>query len=143
MIYQSGQCGCKHVSVLIVVGILSLLYSGVPFIEDDITFTQAESFNPLNPQFNLTCNSTSGPATVVTWLRDGNIVVYDTNHVLTQTVGTFIMYSNVLTVTGREPGNYLCNITNVRGHDTSTFIVEGIIKIMDMIIVWLHAYRGM
>ena len=40
----------------------------------------------------------------------------DANHVLTQTVvnKTTAEYTNTLTVTGREPGNYQCNVSNAR-----------------------------
>ena len=41
---------------------------------------------------------------------------YDATHVLTQTVTDQLTanYSNVLTVTGREPGDYTCSVTNDR-----------------------------
>ena len=72
--------------------------------------------------FNLTCVSTGGPATTVTWTRDGAAVYYDVNHVLTQTVTDELTatYSNVLTVTGREPGNYTCSVTNNRTAQPAT-----------------------
>ena len=40
----------------------------------------------------------------------------DVNHTLTQTVTDDLTatYSNVLTVTGREPGSYTCSVTNDR-----------------------------
>ena len=65
--------------------------------------------------FTLTCYSYGGPPTV-TWTRDGNNVSYDATHVYTQTVidQLNVMYSNVLTVTGSEPGNYTCSVTNAR-----------------------------
>ena len=68
------------------------------------------------PVFTLTCVSTGGPATTVTWTRDGNNVLYDATHELTQTVTDQlnIVYSNVLTVTGSESGNYTCSVTNAR-----------------------------
>ena len=80
--------------------------------------------------FTLTCTSTGGPATTVIWTRDGATVHYDDDHVLTQTVtvtdiGT-VTYSNVLTVTGREPGSYQCSVTNHRGNASSQSLpVEG------------------
>ena len=41
---------------------------------------------------------------------------YDAAHVLTQTVTDQlnITYTNVLIVTGREPGSYQCSVTNDR-----------------------------
>ena len=69
-----------------------------------------------SPTFTLTCVSTGGPATTVTWTREGNNVPYDATHELTQTVTDQlnIVYSNVLTVTGSESGNYTCSVTNDR-----------------------------
>ena len=66
--------------------------------------------------FTLTCVSTGGPATTVTWTRDGAIVSNDANHVFTKTVTDQLTstYCNTLTVTGREPGNYTCSVANVR-----------------------------
>ena len=71
--------------------------------------------DPVN--FTLTCTSTGGPATTVTWTREGANFNYDSNHVLTQTVtdtGTSA-YSNVLTVTVVENGPYQCIVSNARG----------------------------
>ena len=68
------------------------------------------------PVFTLTCVSTGGPATTVTWTRDGAAVSYDANYVFTKTVTDQVTatYSNVLTVTGREPGSYTCSVANIR-----------------------------
>ena len=68
-------------------------------------------------KFNLTCISTGGPATSVTWTRDEVNVIYDSAHVLTQIVENTItaQYSNILTVTGVEGGRYRCIVSNVRG----------------------------
>ena len=68
------------------------------------------------PVFTLTCVSTGGPATTVTWIRDGATVSYNASHVFTKTVTNQLTatYSNVLTVTGRESGNYTCSVANVR-----------------------------
>ena len=64
------------------------------------------------PVFTLTCVSTGGPATTVNWTRDGGPVAGITS----QTVINLITatYHNTLTVTGREPGNYMCSVANVR-----------------------------
>ena len=66
-------------------------------------------------QFTLTCTSTGGPATSVTWTRDGGTVPYDSTHTLTQTVvdASSAQYNNTLTVTGVEGGSYQCTISNV------------------------------
>ena len=103
--------------------------TGLPVVTDAITFSQSEVFDPLSPQFTLTCVSTGGPATTVTWTRDGATVSYNAAHVLTQTVTDLVNvnYSNVLTVTGREPGTYQCSVTNDRGSNSSQKLdVKGI-----------------
>ena len=64
------------------------------------------------PVFNLTCISAGGPATTVTWTRDGAPASGVTSQtVVDQQTAT---YHNTLTVTGRLFGNYRCTITNAR-----------------------------
>ena len=79
--------------------------------------------------FTLTCVSTGGPATTVTWTRDGAILSNDANYVFAKTVTDQLTatYNNVLTVTGREPGNYTCSVANVRTAppDTASLTVAG------------------
>ena len=82
-------------------------------ITDAIQFALVSS-SPV--QFTLTCTSTGGPATSVTWTRDGVTVPYDSTHVLTQTVVNArrtARYRNTLTVTGVEGGRYQCTVSNV------------------------------
>ena len=85
-------------------------------ITDPLQFSLQTTPTADPPVFTLTCVSTSGPATTVTWTRDGTAVPYDFDHVHSQTVADqhSLIYINVLTVTGNEPGNYLCSVTNVR-----------------------------
>lgn len=75
-------------------------------------------------QFALTCTSSGGPATTVTWTRDGTVITHDSNHVLTQTVlnARTAVYDNVLTVTGPESGSYQCIVSNTRGTVTSAVL---------------------
>ena len=68
--------------------------------------------------FTLTCVSTGGPATTVTWTRDGAAVTGNTSQtVVDQEAST---YHSTLTVTGREPGNYQVNVTNDRTAEPAT-----------------------
>ena len=107
---------------------LAIITGYIPYLSGDVTsidplqfsLTSAVTTDP--PVFTLTCVSTGGPATTVTWTRDGAAVPYNAKHVLTQTVtDTFIItYNNVLTVTGREPGNYVCSVTNDRTAQSAT-----------------------
>ena len=69
--------------------------------------------------FNLTFRTTGGPATYVSWTRDGvNISSLEDNHYTpSQIVGgqyTAGHYSNILTVYGRLPGVYGVSVTNDR-----------------------------
>ena len=68
-------------------------------------------------QFTLICTSTGGPATTVTWIRDGISVPYDSTHVLSQTVVDAVtaQYDNTLTVTKAEGGIYHCTVSNSFG----------------------------
>ena len=82
-------------------------------ITDAIQFALVSS-SPV--QFTLTCISTGGPATSVTWTRNGGTIPYDGTHVLSQTVvdaSRTARYNNTLTVTVVESGHYQCTISNV------------------------------
>ena len=62
--------------------------------------------NGASSQFTLTCISTGGPATTVTWTRDSTTVTEGTETVLDDPVTA--QYTHTLTVTGRLPGLYTC-----------------------------------
>ena len=68
--------------------------------------------NGASPQFTLTCISTGGPATNVTWTRDFETVTNGTETVLDNRVTS--QYTHTLTVTGRVEGDYTCTVTNNR-----------------------------
>ena len=80
-----------------------------------------------SPQFTLTCVSTGGPATTVTWTRDskgvlGGETVLD-NAVTAQ-------YTHTLTVTGRLPGQYQCTVSNNKPSATTrSFTVLGDLRV--------------
>ena len=89
-----------------------------------MTFTEDSDLNGDSPQFTLTCISTGGPATTVTWTRDsqtlsGGVTVLN-NAVTAQ-------YTHTLTVTGRLGGQYQCKVTNNKPSEaTAQLTVEGI-----------------
>ena len=66
--------------------------------------------NGASPQFTLTCISTGGPATTVTWTRDSTRVGGTTKTVLEDPVTAHYIHN--LTVTGRRPGFYTCIVAN-------------------------------
>ena len=74
-------------------------------------------------QFTLTCISTGGPATTVTWTRDSTTVTEGTETVLDDPVTA--QYTHTLTVTGRLPGLYTCTVENNKPSSDSATL-EGI-----------------
>ena len=88
-----------------------------------MTFTVISDLNGESPQFTLTCTSTGGPATTVTWTRDsetvsGGMTVLD-DPVTAQ-------YTHTLTVTGRLGGQYQCTVSNNKpSEDAANFTVQG------------------
>ena len=75
----------------------------------------------------LTCTSTGGPATVVTWKRDGSVITLNatyqqTKRVVDSVAGT---YQTVLTIDhsvdqSNIVGTYNCMVENVRGKSSMT-----------------------
>ena len=70
-----------------------------------------------NFQFTLTCISTDGPATTVTWTRDSVNVTEGTETMLDDR--TTSQYTHTLTVTGRLGGLYTCTVANNRPYNNS------------------------
>ena len=88
-----------------------------------MTLTVNSDLNGDSPQFTLTCTSTGGPATTVTWTRDsqtvsGGVTVLDDPETA--------QYTHTLTVTGRLGGQYQCTVANSKPSQASTqFTVQG------------------
>ena len=85
------------------------MLAGDVSIPDGMSFILDSEINAEVPQFTLTCVSTGGPATTVTWTRDsepvsGGMTVLD-DPVTAQ-------YTHTLTVTGRLRGLYQCTVFN-------------------------------
>ena len=98
-------------------------YTGTPTINGPPQFSLDTVPTASIPVFTLTCVSTGGPATTVTWTRDGVGVA----GVTSQTVISMatVTYNNTLTVTGRLLGNYECTVTNDRGTAVNSLMLEG------------------
>ena len=89
-----------------------------------MTLTVDSDLNGPSPQFTLTCISTGGPATTVTWTRDSVTVTEGTETVLDDPVTA--QYTHTLTVTGRLGGLYTCTVANNKpSNDSVNIIVEG------------------
>ena len=84
--------------------------SGDITISGGITFTVDSDLNGASPHFTLTCISTGGPATTVTWTRDSVTVIEGNETVLDNL--TTSQYTHTLTVIGRLGGLYICTVAN-------------------------------
>ena len=93
-----------------------------------VTLTVDSDLNGASPQFTLTCISTDGPATNVTWTRDSVTVTEGTETVLDDPWTA--QYTHTLTVTGRLPGLYTCTVANNRpSSDSADITVQGKYKL--------------
>ena len=80
----------------------------------------------------LTCTSTGGPATTVTWRRDGVVITLNDTHQQTKRLVDNVTstYQTVLTI---DPsvgwsdivGTYNCTVENDRGESSETVVVPG------------------
>ena len=87
--------------------------------------TVDSDLNGDSPQFTLTCISTGGPATTVTWTKDSGDAVGDTETILIN--ATSAQYTHTLTVTGRLVGLYICSVANNKpSNDSANITLQGI-----------------
>ena len=77
------------------------------------------------PKFTLTCISTGGPATTVTWTRDSTTVSEGTETVLNDPVTA--QYTHTLTVTGSLGGLYTCTVANDKPSEALVTLIEGML----------------
>ena len=94
---------------------------GAPEIES-LTYKPLTTTEAPTPVFTLTCTSTGGPASTVTWTKDCTPVPNDINHLQSKNLldGDTGTYASVLTVTGPDYGEYKCIVTNSKGSAAST-----------------------
>ena len=82
------------------------------------------SIKGVSPYVTLTCISTGGPATFITWTRDSFIVTKGTETVLDDPVTA--QYTHTLTVIGRQGGLYTCTVANDKpSGDSASISIEG------------------
>ena len=106
-------------------------------ISGDVTLTVDSDLNGPSPQFTLTCISTGGPATTVTWTRDSVTVTEGTETVLDDPVTA--QYTH--TLTGSTAGVYTCTVANNKpSNDSARIAVKGI---AETVIVFRYTVRGL
>ena len=105
-----------------------IFFSGTVTIPDGVTLTVDSDLNGASPQFTLTCISTGGPATTVTWTRDSATAMGDAVTVLDD--AETAQYTHTLTVTGRLGGLYTCTVSNDKPSTaTMTLTVQGTCRV--------------
>ena len=93
-------------------------------VSNIVKFTEVSELNGASPQFTLTCISTGGPATTVTWTRDSHPVKGETRSVLNGAATGH--YTHNLTISGNFPGNYECSVSNNKpSSHSATLTVKG------------------
>ena len=101
-----------------------LSFAGDVTIPGGMTLTVDSDLNGASPQFTLTCISTGGPATIVTWTRDSATAMGDEITVLDN--AETATYNHTLTVTGGLGGLYQCTVSNVKpSSDSESLRVQG------------------
>ena len=104
-----------------------------------LTFTSIHAGSPIvtsltfdDQSRTLTCTSTGGPATTVTWRRDGVVITLNATHQQTKRVVDAVngTYQTVLTINssvGQSDivGTYNCTAENDRGGSSETVVVSG------------------
>ena len=105
-----------------------MLILGDVTISGDVTLTVDSDLNGASPQFTLTCISTGGPATTVTWTRESGEAVGHTETVLNDPETA--RYIHTLTVTELLGGLYTCTVANNKPSTASaTITLEGTIQL--------------
>ena len=116
-------------SMIVEVSIVySICYYNVSCFVGDITLSDTIEFTSIGedstPQFTLTCISTGGPATTVTWTRDSVTITEGTETTLDNNITA--QYTHTLTMTGRLGGLYTCTVANNKpSNDSSSLRVKG------------------
>ena len=113
--------------------------TGMVTISHAITLTVDSDLNGDCPQFTLTCISTGGPATTVTWTRGSETAVGTQRSAVVD--GVTAQYTHTLTVTERLPGVYTCTVDNyyVPSDDSDSLRVQGIVyNVCRNVLLYMH-----
>ena len=87
-----------------------------------VQFQLTSELNAPTLTFTLTCISTGGPATTVSWTVDNSAVTEDSAHNITSQIlidPVTATYIHTLTVTGRLQGEYECSVSNNKPSSSS------------------------
>ena len=86
-----------------------------------VQFQLTSELNAPTLTFTLTCISTGGPATTVSWTVNNSAVTEDSAHITSQvlTDSENATYNNTLMVAGRLVGDYQCTVSNNKPSSSS------------------------
>ena len=94
-------------------------------VVSSVQFQLTSEMNATTPTFTLTCTSTGGPATTVSWTVNNHTVTEDRAHNNTSQILTdaeTATYNHTLTVTGRLVGEYECDVSNNKPSSASRVV---------------------
>ena len=112
--------------------------TGIITVSDELILTQ--DFGD-SLQFTLSCISTGGPATTVTWTRDNVTITEGTETVLDDPVAAY--YTHTLTVTPPLGLEYRCTVTNNKPSiESATYILKGIVYFWLVLDLGLSCYSS-
>ena len=115
------QCETRVKNISLLCMHITPIITGDIVISGVINFTETSS-SPTS--FTLTCASTGGPATTVTWTRNSEAAEGVKVTVLDDAVTA--QYTHTLTVTGKLVGLYQCNVSNNKpSWDSLSLTVQG------------------
>ena len=111
----------------------SLAKTICPFISGALEVTSLQfqltsELNATTPTFTLTCTSTGGPATTVSWTVNNHTVTEDSAHNITSQVlidAVNAIYNHTLAVTGRLEGRYECRVSNIKSSASGYLMAVG------------------
>ena len=93
-----------------------------------LQFELTSELNATTPTFTLTCTSTGGPATTVSWTVNNRTVTEDEDHHITSQIPIYpekATYNHTLAVTGRLEGQYECIVSNTKSSASRSLKVVG------------------
>ena len=101
-----------------------------------LQFQLTSELNATTPTFTLTCTSTGGPATTVSWTVNNSAVTEDSAHNITSQILTDAVtatYHHTLMVTGRLVGEYECNVSNRKSSAIGYLMAVGMYIVAHML----------
>ena len=108
------------------------IFSTGDVVVSSMQFQLTSDPNATTPTFTLTCTSTGGPATTVSWTVNNHTVTEDSAHNITSQItdtttatsqvlidAETATYNHTLMVTGRLVGGYECDVSNNKPSSSS------------------------